>query len=56
VKFNDADLVGFPVRVTVGEKSLAKGVVELKARRDPVPATVAPADAVAAIRDRLVEF
>jgi prolyl-tRNA synthetase len=56
VKFNDADLVGFPVRVTVGEKSLAKGVVELKARRDPAPATVAPADAVAAIRDRLVEF
>jgi prolyl-tRNA synthetase len=45
VKFNDADLVGFPVRVTVGEKSLAKGGVELKARREAT-AEIVPADAV----------
>jgi prolyl-tRNA synthetase len=32
VKFKDADLVGFPLRVGVGEKSLAKGEVELKPR------------------------
>jgi prolyl-tRNA synthetase len=32
VKFNDADLIGCPVRVTVGEKSLANGMVELKLR------------------------
>jgi prolyl-tRNA synthetase len=32
VKFKDADLVGFPIRVGVGEKSLAKGEVELKRR------------------------
>jgi prolyl-tRNA synthetase len=32
VKFKDADLVGFPIRVGVGEKSLAKGEVELKLR------------------------
>jgi len=32
VKFKDADLVGFPIRVAVGEKSLAKGEVELKRR------------------------
>jgi prolyl-tRNA synthetase len=31
-KFKDADLVGFPIRVTIGEKSLAKGGVELKLR------------------------
>jgi len=34
VKFNDADLIGCPVRVTVGEKGLKEGMVELKLRRD----------------------
>ncbi|MCL4221843.1 MAG: proline--tRNA ligase [Phycisphaerales bacterium] len=34
VKFKDADLVGIPVRVTVGAKALADGHVEVKHRRD----------------------
>lgn len=55
VKFKDADLIGFTVRVVVGAKGLARGGVEVKARRDPKEAmkVVAPADAVAAIRDLL---
>jgi prolyl-tRNA synthetase len=32
VKFNDADLIGCPVRVTVGERGLQNGMVELKKR------------------------
>ncbi len=32
VKFKDSELVGFPIRIGVGEKSLAKGHVELKRR------------------------
>ena len=32
VKFKDADLVGFPIRLGLGEKSLAKGEVEIKPR------------------------
>lgn len=32
VKFNDADLIGCPVRITVGERGLQNGLVELKAR------------------------
>lgn len=32
VKFNDADLIGCPIRVTVGEKSLKEGMVEIKRR------------------------
>jgi prolyl-tRNA synthetase len=32
VKFKDADLVGFPLRVALGEKSLARGEVEIKPR------------------------
>jgi prolyl-tRNA synthetase len=34
VKFKDADLIGFPVRVVVGGKGLAKGVVEVSTRRE----------------------
>src|SRR5208337_3259551 len=36
VKFKDADLVGFPLRLSLGEKSLAKGEVEIKPRNGPV--------------------
>ncbi|HEY4416920.1 MAG TPA: proline--tRNA ligase [Verrucomicrobiae bacterium] len=32
VKFKDADLVGFPIRIALGEKSLLKGEVEVKPR------------------------
>ena len=32
VKFNDADLIGCPVRITVGERGLQNGMVELKPR------------------------
>lgn len=34
VKFKDADLVGIPYRITIGEKALEQGAVEFKARRD----------------------
>ncbi len=34
VKFKDADLIGFPVRVVVGAKGLANGGVEVKRRAD----------------------
>ncbi|HAI21184.1 MAG TPA: proline--tRNA ligase [Clostridiales bacterium UBA8153] len=34
VKFNDADLLGFPVRATVSKRNLRAGAVEVKRRRD----------------------
>lgn len=34
VKFKDADLIGIPIRLTMGEKSLAEGAVEFKLRTD----------------------
>jgi prolyl-tRNA synthetase len=34
VKFNDADLIGCPLRITVGEKALQNGMVELKPRKE----------------------
>jgi prolyl-tRNA synthetase len=33
VKFKDADLIGIPVRITIGEKALANAQVEVKARK-----------------------
>lgn len=32
VKFKDSELIGFPIRIGIGEKSLAKGEVEIKPR------------------------
>lgn len=34
VKFNDADLLGCPLRITVGEKALQNGMVEFKRRSE----------------------
>jgi prolyl-tRNA synthetase len=34
VKFNDADLIGCPIRATAGEKALKDGMVELKLRKE----------------------
>jgi prolyl-tRNA synthetase len=34
VKFKDADLIGIPLRLTVGAKGLEKDCVELRWRRD----------------------
>jgi prolyl-tRNA synthetase len=45
VKFKDSELVGFPIRVGIGEKSLAKGEVEIK----PRAGALIPAKAEAAV-------
>jgi prolyl-tRNA synthetase len=39
VKFKDSELVGFPIRIGIGEKSLAKGEVEIKPRAGAMLAT-----------------
>jgi len=45
VKFKDADLLGLPIRVNIGEKSLAKGGVEIKLRKTGEMRIVPPAEA-----------
>lgn len=40
VKFNDADLIGIPLRITVGKKA-ADGIVELKKRNEKQASDVA---------------
>jgi len=54
VKFKDADLIGFPFRVTLG-KTLSEGLVELKHRTGEVEKV--PAEQVLArIREAIVEM
>jgi prolyl-tRNA synthetase len=50
VKFNDADLVGAPFQIVIGDKGLADGVVEVKVRRSGVKSRIAPSDVVAHLR------
>ena len=55
VKFNDADLVGWPIQVVVGKKGLAEGVVELKVRGSGERSTVPVEEAVARVAALVAE-
>jgi prolyl-tRNA synthetase len=44
VKFKDADLIGFPLRVVIGGRGLAEGNMEVKWRTDPEPTMVPVAE------------
>ena len=53
VKFADCELMGIPLRVTIGERSLNEGVVEVQGRRDSEATNVALESAVAFVADSL---
>jgi len=56
VKFKDADLIGMPLRVTIGAKALANGAVELKPRTEKNPKNVElvpVAEAAARLAERI---
>ena len=55
VKFKDADLIGFPVRIVVGMKGLKAGGVEIKLRGEDKSKTriVPPSEAAAAVKELL---
>jgi prolyl-tRNA synthetase len=48
-RFADADLIGSPVRVTVGKRTVSDGTVDVRLRRDGESETVALDDAAARI-------
>jgi prolyl-tRNA synthetase len=54
-KFKDADLIGIPLRITVGRKSLDQGVVELKRRYSKEIERLTPAQAVERARQIVAE-
>ena len=59
VKFKDADLIGIPIRIGLGEKSLARGEVEIKKRGGEMVAVAideAVARAVSEVRAGLAKL
>ena len=54
VKFNDADLIGCPIRVTVGEKALKEGMVEFKPRKEKENMLIRMEQLVLYLQDQLV--
>ena len=56
VKFNDADLIGYPIRVTVGKKSAAEQTVEIKVRRTGEEEVVAIDKAAARVQEILTDL
>ena len=50
VKFKDADLLGMPLRLTVGARARKEGLVEIRRRRTGEVETATPAEIVARVR------
>jgi prolyl-tRNA synthetase len=53
VMFADMELTGIPLRVTVGDRSLKNGEIEVQHRRDPKAQPVPVDGAVAWVREQL---
>ncbi len=53
VKFNDAELIGVPLRVTVGPRGLGNGIVELQDRRTGESVDVTLDTVVSTIAERV---
>lgn len=53
VKFKDADLIGYPVRITVSPKLLDANEVEIKVRRDGATSNVKVDDCALTVKDML---
>jgi prolyl-tRNA synthetase len=56
VKFNDADLLGIPIRVTVGLRGVKDGKVEVKLRPESESIVVSVENATAFIRNKIKEL
>lgn len=54
-KFADADLIGFPVRITLGERGLKEGQVEIKKRTQAEAQLVPVAQVVQFVQDLLLQ-
>jgi prolyl-tRNA synthetase len=51
VKFKDADLIGYPLRITVGQRALERDAVELKRRTEKAATEVPVAEVVARVAE-----
>ncbi len=53
VKFKDADLLGLPLRITVGARALKEGLVEIRRRRTGEETALSPDMVASRVRDLL---
>lgn len=53
VKFKDADLYGFPLRITLGKKTLQNGQLEVRTRKTGETVLLPADDYIARIREML---
>ena len=56
IKFKDADLIGYPIRVTIGKKWKESGLVEVRLRRSGIVSEVALADCKTKVLEMLEEL
>jgi prolyl-tRNA synthetase len=55
VKFKDADLIGIPLRLTLGEKNLKKGLVEIKRRKTGEVLLIEKGKVISRIEEMIIE-
>jgi prolyl-tRNA synthetase len=55
VKFNDADLIGFPIKIIIGAKALSENKVELKLRKDKTSSFIAPEEIIREIKKNILQ-
>jgi prolyl-tRNA synthetase len=53
IKFKDADLIGIPLRMTLGEKNVKKGLLEIRKRKTGETLLVKKEDAVSKIKEMI---
>ena len=55
VKFKDADLIGFPIRITAGKKA-AEGLLEVKLRDQSEAKDIPAAEVLAYVQQQIKEW
>ncbi len=56
VKFNDADLLGLPIRLTIGPRSLKQGAVELKFRTESEARSIPLAEVIPTLQTEIARL
>jgi prolyl-tRNA synthetase len=51
VKFKDADLIGYPIRIVIGKRTASEGTVEVRRRKDQEELVVPAGEALAAVTE-----
>lgn len=53
IKFADSDLIGIPLRVVVGKRTLAEGMIEIKDRREEKSRMIKPEDVLGELKNHV---